>query len=163
MFTKYLCFILVGISLSLPTVSSANSFPCNQGNVCPTQTQTATPALPVEKLDSPTNKLLSLTDVIQNLDLSEEQTLVLYHVVQKQMPEVSQNLMRLKNAQDVLNNMAVYKDFDEKLAKALVQTIADNTANLAILQAERDYQMLAMLTPEQVKRFQELKSNTDNN
>ncbi len=53
--------------------------------------------------------------------------------------------------------MALAKQYDEEMVKALAETIANSSANLAVLQAEREYQLLAMLTPEQAKLYEKLK------
>jgi Spy/CpxP family protein refolding chaperone len=152
MLKKSIYLLLIGSVLAIPTISFATTFPCDQSQLC----AIAPIASPSEKPENIEYKLLSTTDLIKNLSLTAEQSLVVYHVVQAQMAEVNQTLQKLNNAQAILRNMAVSKQYDESMATMLVQIIADNTANLAILQVKRDYEMLSMLTPEQVKRYQAL-------
>ncbi|MDX1914981.1 MAG: Spy/CpxP family protein refolding chaperone [Methylophilus sp.] len=149
---KNLSVILLGAALTLPGLSFAASFPCDQSQACLTQAPNRLEQKPAASLQ----RSKGLTDLIQNLKLSEEQSMVLYHVVQKQMPEVSQTVRNLEQAQATLRNMAVNKQYDETVVNLLAQTIAENTANLAILQVQREYEVLSMLTPEQAKRYQQL-------
>lgn len=52
-----------------------------------------------------------------------------------------------------LREMAISKRFDGNLANALTKAIAENSADLALLQAEREYQVYALLTQEQLRQL----------
>ena len=68
----------------------------------------------------------------------------------------------LEKAQSMLRNMALNKQYDETVANMLAQTIADSTANLAVLQAEREYKLFTLLKPEQVDHYNALLAELSN-
>jgi hypothetical protein len=53
----------------------------------------------------------------------------------------------------MLREMAIAKFYDATLADIAADRIANSTAALAVLQAEREYQVLALLTIEQASIF----------
>jgi hypothetical protein len=71
-------------------------------------------------------------------------------------------MKNLEQAQSLLRNMAVNKQYDATVAGMLTQTIADSTANLAILQAQREFELFTMLNPDQVKHYNELMAQLSN-
>jgi Spy/CpxP family protein refolding chaperone len=106
--------------------------------------------------------LNNLATLMRNLNLTQDQDISIYQIVQKQAPEVSQNMKNLEQAQSLLRNMAANKQYDETVARMLTQTIADSTANLAILQAQREFELFTMLNPAQVKHYNELMAQLSN-
>jgi len=71
----------------------------------------------------------------------------------EQIPKISDSKKQLDEARTTLFSMAVSKQYDETLANKLAETIAKNSANLAILQAQREFEILSILTPEQALQY----------
>jgi Spy/CpxP family protein refolding chaperone len=135
-----------GVNLAFADTQTCQSMLCNSTG----QAKATTPAL------SGIPKDMSVADMFQKLKLSHEQYASLYEIINKQMPIVQENTHNLAQAKNLLEDMALHKQYDEMIADKLTQTIAESTANLAVLQAAREYELLAMLTPEQVKIYQDI-------
>jgi Spy/CpxP family protein refolding chaperone len=85
--------------------------------------------------------------------LTAEQRGIFVTVLQKQMPAINANTEKLEDARAMLREMAIAKFYDATLADIAADRIANSTAALAVLQAEREYQVLALLTIEQASIF----------
>lgn len=90
---------------------------------------------------------------LQGLELTNEQRVVFTKILDKQMPVISSNIETIEYARSLLRDMALAKTYDETIANIAADSIANGTAKLAVLQAEREYQVLALLTPEQVSEL----------
>jgi Spy/CpxP family protein refolding chaperone len=90
---------------------------------------------------------------LHGVELTAEQRGMFLQVLQKQMPAINSNIEKLENARAVLREMAIAKFYDATLADIAADRIANSTATLAVLQAEREYQVLALLTIEQASAF----------
>jgi Spy/CpxP family protein refolding chaperone len=153
--------LLVAFGLFVANISYAASPDCSPLTQCnqPNHTSNKTNALQnVAKTTTTPHQLPvdSVADLAESLALSQAQNLALYRVIKQQMPEVTQSIQNLQDAQAMLRNMAVNQQYDETIANMLAQTIANNSANLALLQAQREYEILAMLTPEQIEKYTQL-------
>jgi Spy/CpxP family protein refolding chaperone len=90
---------------------------------------------------------------LHGVELTAEQRGMFVQVLQKQMPAINSNIAKLENARAILRDMAIAKFYDATLADIAADRIANSTAALAVLQAEREYQVLAVLTIEQASVF----------
>lgn len=149
---------LLSIAISLPVAAFADTTTCNQAIACNPLTQQQT----VKQAPNKKEDLNNIVTLMRNLNLTPDQDVTIYQIIQKQAPEVSENMKSLEHAQLMLRNMAVNKQYDETFARMLVQTIADSTANLALLQAQREYELFTMLNPDQVQHYNELMTQTSN-
>jgi Spy/CpxP family protein refolding chaperone len=90
---------------------------------------------------------------LHGVELTTEQRGMFVQVLQKQMPAINSNIAILENARSMLREMAIAKFYDATLADIAADRIANSTAALAMLQAEREYQVLALLSNEQANVF----------
>lgn len=133
------------------TLAMAEPQTCLQSISCNPLGQTKTQA------SAPlSSKEISVAEMFEKLQLTHEQYTSLYEMINRQMPQVQENTKNLSQARNLLQDMAMHKQYDEMIADKLTQTIAESTANLAVLQAAREYELLAMLSPEQVKIYQNM-------
>ena len=155
--THYLYTLILVASLGLPTQSFATPA-CNNAMTCnPLTKQKSLSQTAIAKQD-----LNNMATLMRTLKLTHDQDIAIYQIVQKQAPEVKVNIDTLEKAQSMLRNMALNKQYDETVAKMLAQTIADSTANLAVLQAQREYELFAMLSPEQAVHYNQLMAEISN-
>jgi Spy/CpxP family protein refolding chaperone len=133
--------LIIASALLFAHTSHAANLNCSPLNGCNEITQPA---------ESKTNSIEALAE---KLNLSQEQNLMLYKVVIEQIPKISDSKKQLDEARTSLFSMAVSKQYDETLANKLAETIAKNSANLAILQAQREFEILSILTPEQALQY----------
>ncbi len=136
--------LLIAAGLLVMQSSQAASSICNPLNGC-NEINQKTPA-----------KTTSIADLAAQLNLSQEQNLMLYKVVIEQIPQISDSKKQLEDARVSLMSMAINKQYDENAANILAETIAKNSANLAVLQAQREFEILSILTPEQAKKYTQL-------
>jgi len=141
---------LFALAFSLPGLAMAQTFPCDRGNMCNTQ-----PSQPVAQTQQAGENIVTPA-FIKNINLSESQRYAISQVVQNQMPSILLQERLLKDAHAVLREMAVSRQYDEAIAKKITTRIADSSATLALLQAEREYQVYALLSPEQASQFDKL-------
>ena len=136
-------------SLGVPKLALADSFPFSAASVAAKPSASVTkPALVVKDVDTANFPFL------QGLELTAEQKTAIKNILNKQMPVIATNVEVLESARAFLREMAVTKTYDEIMANVAADNIATSTAKLALLQAEREYQVLALLTPEQVSQFE---------
>ena len=141
-------------SMSLSNSALADSFPFS---AMPTSTTSAVKAAPTSL---PQKQSVKNVDVdafsfpfLQGVALTAEQRGVFSQILNKQMPVISSNIETIEYARGLLRDMALAKTYDETIANIAADSIANGTAKLAVLQAEREYQVLALLTPEQVSEL----------
>lgn len=133
--------LLIASSMFVANISHAANLSCNPLNGCNEASPTA---------QAKTNSIEALA---AKLNLSQEQNLMLYKVVIEQIPQISDSKKQLEEARNTLFSMAVSKQYDESTANKLAETIAKSSANLAILQAQREFEILSILTPEQAQQY----------
>lgn len=153
--------LLLGFALTLPSltmsnVAMADTFPCSMGNSCQTAPSKSISAEGGQTInwDRKSNNY----DYLNGLALNDDQRSALSEMLDKQMPAIYSNIHSLENARALLRDMALSKQYDEAIAKIATERIANSTATLAVLQAEREYQIFALLTPEQTKLYEKLKA-----
>ena len=141
-------------SMSLSNSALADSFPFS---ATPSPAASAAKAAPTSL---PQKLSVKNVDVdafsfpfLQGVALTAEQRGVFSQILNKQMPVISSNIETIEYARGLLRDMALAKTYDETIANIAADSIANGTAKLAVLQAEREYQVLALLTPEQVSEL----------
>ncbi|MDI1362150.1 hypothetical protein [Methylotenera sp.] len=150
-----LAAVLISVaSMSLSNSALADSFPFSA------TPSPAVSAIKVAPTSSPQKLSVKNVDVdafsfpfLQGVALTAEQRGVFSQILNKQMPVISSNIETIEYARGLLRDMALAKTYDETIANIAADSIANGTAKLAVLQAEREYQVLALLTPEQVSEL----------
>jgi hypothetical protein len=107
-------------------------------------------------VQSQKNAVLAFNPVafyMENLRLTLAQSVALAHVIEDQIPAVEVSMKNLEEAHAMLRNMALNKQYDQAAADVLVDAIAKNTAQLGLLQAQREYEVFTMLNPEQIQQY----------
>ena len=145
-------------SMSLSNSALADSFPFS---ATPSSTTIATTgAVKAAPTSLPQKLSVKNVDVdafsfpfLQGVALTAEQRGVFSQILNNQMPVISSNIETIEYARGLLRDMALAKTYDETIANIAADSIANGTAKLAVLQAEREYQVLALLTPEQVSEL----------
>jgi Spy/CpxP family protein refolding chaperone len=153
----YLGLLILGSSLCLP-LQSFSAPRCDNAITCNPLTQQKE----LQKHHQAKQDLNNMAALMHALNLTIDQDVEIYQIVKKQAPEVKANMETLEKAQSMLRNMALNKQYDETVAKMLAQTIADSTANLAVLQAQREYELFSMLSPEQADHYNQLIAELSN-
>jgi Spy/CpxP family protein refolding chaperone len=141
-------------SMSLSNSALADSFPFSA------TPSAATNAVKAASTSLPQKLSVKNVDVdafsfpfLQGVALTAEQRGVFSQILNNQMPVISSNIESIEYARSLLRDMALAKTYDETIANIAADSIANGTAKLAVLQAEREYQVLALLTPEQVSEL----------
>lgn len=150
---KTLRGMVLAISFALPGPSSAQSFPCAIAGQLQCDAHTA--PQPVQK---PVGKEEAMGLFLKGMNLgdialTDEQRRQILSIIQSQSAEVVDRIQTIQSAHAFLREMAISKRFDGNLANALTKAIAENSADLALLQAEREYQVYALLTQEQLRQL----------
>lgn len=145
------------ICLIVPIFAHADSHTCLNILTCnPLNILQSTPADNIKNSKMEPIDINNVADLLRKLELTQEQNIAIYRIIQAQTPEVNRNRENLEVAQQMLRNMAVNKQFDPSITHRLAQTIADSVANLAVLQAEREYEVFTMLNDAQVHHYYQL-------
>jgi Spy/CpxP family protein refolding chaperone len=140
----------VSTSMSLSNSAFAESFPFS---AAPSTVKAARDASQNDVSMANVEIDASNFQFLNGVDLTVEQRGMFVQVFQKQMPAINSNIAKLENARAMLREMAIAKFYDATLADIAADRIANSTAALAVLQAEREYQVLAVLTSEQASIF----------
>lgn len=147
--------LLGALVLGSTSVLAANQN-CGLSQNCAAQTM----AQPVQKTTQQKNKsaqqLDTLAYYLENLELTPEQMVLLRKVQESQVPMILLSKRNLDAAHAKLREMAMKNTYDQTLADQLAQVIANHTANLAVLQAQREYELFSVLSDEQVARYETL-------
>lgn len=145
-------FSVAGMSLSNSAL--ADSFPFSAAPSIATNAVKATPtsSSPKSNVENVDGDAFNFA-FLQGVALTAEQRGVFSQILNKQMPVISSNIESIEYARGLLRDMALAKTYDETLANIAADSIAKGTAKLAVLEAEREYQVLALLTPEQASEL----------
>lgn len=95
---------------------------------------------------------------LNSLTLTPAQRDTLSQMIDQQMSAIYSNISALENAKNLLREMALSKQYDETIAKVAAERIANSSASLAILQAEREYQLFSILTESQTRLYEDMKA-----
>ena len=147
--------VLISVAgMSLSNSALADSFPFSATSSSPTSAAKAAPTSLPQKLSVKNVDVDAFSfPFLQGVALTAEQRGVFSQILNKQMPVISSNIETIEYARGLLRDMALAKTYDETIANIAADSIANGTAKLAVLQAEREYQVLALLTPEQVSEL----------
>lgn len=147
---------LLGALVLGSTSALAANQNCGLSQNCAAQTM----AQPVQKTTQQKNKSAQQVDTLayylENLELTPEQIVLLRKVQESQVPMILLSKRNLEAAHAKLREMAMKNAYDQTLADQLAQVIANHTANLAVLQAQREYELFSVLSDEQVARYETL-------
>ena len=147
---------LVGV-LAVASVSAfAANQPCGLSQNCSGQVTQVPAQKNTQQKNKETKPVDSLTYYLDNLQLTSEQIVLLRKVQESQVPMIMLSKRNLEQAHAKLREMAMKNVYDQNLADQLAQIIASHTANLAVLQAQREYEIFSMLNDEQVARYETL-------
>lgn len=86
---------------------------------------------------------------LQQLDLSEAQQDQVFALGHEQLPRVREQLKIAEKARKALLQLPLSQPFDKAKAQSLAQTQADAMAKVAVLHAELEASIRALLTPDQ--------------
>ena len=147
--------VLISVAgMSLSNSALADSFPFSATSSSPTSAAKAAPTSLPQKLSVKNVDVDAFSfPFLQGVALTAEQRGAFSQILNKQMPVISSNIETIEYARGLLRDMALAKTYDETIANIAADSIANGTAKLAVLQAEREYQVLALLTPEQVSEL----------
>lgn len=98
---------------------------------------------------------------VHGLNLSENQRDGIFKIMYEQMPLVREKLKQARKSEEALRSLTMSNQYDEAKAKSLAQAAADDMATLSLLRAQSEHQIYALLTPEQRKQVEEMKSQFD--
>ncbi|HEY0267689.1 MAG TPA: hypothetical protein VGC12_00490 [Methyloradius sp.] len=154
----------LSLVLTLPGVAMAQAFPCVYGTQC--EYPSTSKVLPQADVKDPLmGKYYGVSSFLRDEDLkgiklTVEQHAAITKIIEDQLPDVFNQIKSLEDAHALLRDMALSKQYDDGLATVLTKTIAESSARLALLQAQREYQVYEILTPEQARGLKITKSGT---
>lgn len=154
-------------SVALPGMAMAQSFPCVQGCDAAVATKQVQVKNNVQTLpqDPLLGKFYGVSSFLRGEDLkgislTQTQKDAITQIIETQLPDIFNQIKSLEDAHALLRDMALSKQYDDGLATALTKTIAESSARLALMQAQREYQVYEILTPEQAKNLKIIKGGT---
>lgn len=99
---------------------------------------------------------------LRGLDLSESQRDRLFEIRHQQAPAMHAQMKDLRQAREALRELGRADRFDEPRARALSRRIADATAALAMLRAQNEQRVRAILTAEQRAQLDQRRDDRQN-
>lgn len=96
----------------------------------------------------------SLPPFLHTLDLSEAQRDEIFSIMHAQAPVLWAKTKVLYKARDGFRVLARSGQYNETRARELAESLADATAALALLRAQDEQRIYALLTPEQRKQLE---------
>lgn len=95
---------------------------------------------------------------LQRLDLSEAQEDKIFELMHQRAPNMRQQMKALKKNERELQALRQSAQFDEAQAKALIDNIARQRADIELSRLQGERQVLDVLTPEQRQKLQDLRA-----
>lgn len=95
---------------------------------------------------------------IHGLDLTDAQRDKIFAIGHEQAPQMREKLKAAHKAREELRALVTSPQYDEAKAKALADTEARSMAEVGLLKARSDHAIYALLTAEQRKKAEELKT-----
>lgn len=95
---------------------------------------------------------------VHGLNLSEAQRDAVFKIVYAQMPLMRDKTKSLHKSEEALRALTLSGQYDDAKAKTLAEAIANDMVQLSLLRAQSEHQIYMLLTPEQRKQAEELKS-----
>lgn len=95
---------------------------------------------------------------LRRLDLSEAQQDKVFSIMHELAPKMREQGKIARKARTDLRELSLSDKFDETKARTLADAQARAHADMALLRAKSTQQVFALLTPEQRKKFEELKA-----
>jgi Spy/CpxP family protein refolding chaperone len=92
--------------------------------------------------------------MLRGLTLTESQRDKVFTIFHAQAPTLRENIKALRRAHEDLEQLALSAHFDQAKAKSLVDSCARSIGTLALLRAEGEHEIYALLTEEQRQQLQ---------
>lgn len=92
---------------------------------------------------------LPMRPFLHGLKLSEPQQDKLFAIFHAHAPQMREQAKAAKAANDALHELALSEQYDEARAGALAEASGKAAAEMALLRARIDHEIVALLTPEQ--------------
>jgi Spy/CpxP family protein refolding chaperone len=92
---------------------------------------------------------------LMGLHLTEEQQDKVFAIVHAAAPAIREQEKAWRKAREALRDLNESPQFDESRLKGLADAAAKADSQLTVLRARTEHQVLALLTPEQLKQLQE--------
>jgi protein CpxP len=92
---------------------------------------------------------------LAGLHLTEEQEDKVFAIVHAAAPALREQEKALRKAREALRDLNQSSQYDESRVKGLADTAAKADSQLIVLHARTEHEILALLTPEQLKQLQE--------
>lgn len=96
-----------------------------------------------------------LPPAFRRLELSEEQRDAAFRITHARVPAMREHAKSRQKAIDELRALAADERFDEARARAVAETLARAEAGMALLAAQSEHALLAILTPAQRQEMSE--------
>lgn len=94
---------------------------------------------------------------VHRLNLSPEQDDKIFNLMHKQAPAQRDQMRALRDSESALRTLKTAPDYSDAKARALIDQIAKQRADLEMSQLQHERQVLDVLTPEQRKQLSEMK------
>ena len=117
--------------------------------------------LPPGMFPDASSSFMPLPPFLHEIELTETQQDKLFELMLVQVPTVRVKIKEAFKAIDELCNLAASDHFDAVKARALAETHAKALAQLALMHAELDAKVRALLTPEQRKLVDDARAKVE--
>ena len=153
------CLVL-GMQISSPALAAPEAGRDSGGEWMPPPPHRGRPELPMQHfpgMPEPGGN----PPFLRGVDLSEVQQDKIFSIMHKQEPLMREQAKAARKAQDALRALAASDAYEDAKAKALADALARATAEMTLQHARNEQQIYALLTPEQRKRAEAMRSKAE--
>lgn len=151
--------------IALPLAAAAHGLPHEAPDQCAPAPHTLRGPMPLPppdmRLDGHAPGGMPLPPYLRDIELSEAQQDKLFDLIHAHAPAVREKGKAAVKAMEELRRLATADRFDAAQARTIANTHAMALADLAMMHAEIDAQVRALLTPEQRKRIDDTRTKTE--
>jgi Spy/CpxP family protein refolding chaperone len=145
------------VAIALPLAAVAHGLAGDVAEVCPPMPHMGSPMAPPPHGMFP--GVVLTPPHLRGLELTEAQQDKLFALLHEQAPTERERLKASLNAMEELRRSVASEHFDVGKARVLAETYAQALGQMALMHAELDAKVRALLTPEQRKQLDDAHTN----
>ena len=151
------------IALPLAVMAHGPAADAAEGCMAAPHAGSATMSMPPHGMfpDGPPPGAMATPPFLHGLELTEAQQDKLFALMHEQAPAEREQMKAAFKAMDELRRLAASDRFDADKARSLAATHAQAMAQLALMHAELDAMVRALLTPEQRKQLDDARAKSE--
>jgi Spy/CpxP family protein refolding chaperone len=150
-------------ALALPTAAYAHGQPGEGPRACISQPHFQRDAMPPPEMGPGLHApgLMPFPHHLRELELADAQQDKLFELMHEQAPRHREKAKAASKALEDLRRLSASERYDAAQARALANAHAQALAEMALMHAELDAKIRAVLTPEQRKKLDELRGKPE--